>query len=158
MSSSNSDDESHALRGPIDRGALIDFRNTFERTEPLADAALDDFFDPNELRIELSDGVGTAESARFDVAWTTSGDYNIHYTDTADRNLRWDAHPNDYPRAPEDEHFHPPPAAATDPSDVEDSCIEVSEIELVARATHKLWRNIYEQESFDGVNEVSDPP
>lgn len=158
MSSSNPDDESHALRGPIDRGALIDFRDTFERAEPLADAALDDLFNPNELRIKFSDGVGTAKSARFDVVWTTSGDYNIHYTDAEGRNLRWDVHPNDYPRPPEDEHFHPPPDASTDPSDVEDSCIDVSEIELVARATHKLWRNVYEQESFDGVNEVSNPP
>lgn len=46
MSNSNSDGESHALRGPIDRGALIDFRDTFERAEPLADTALNNLFYP----------------------------------------------------------------------------------------------------------------
>jgi hypothetical protein len=158
MSRRESDDESHALRGPIDRGALIDFRDTFERAEPLATTTLDDFLDPSELRIELSDGVGTAESARFDVGWTTRNDYNIHYTDTAGRNLRWDVHPNGYPHASKDKHFHPPPDASTDTSDVEDSCIDMSEIELVTQATHKLWRNVYEQGSFERVNEVSNPP
>lgn len=151
-------DESHSLRGPTDRGALLDFLHTFERLEPLASGSLDDFLDPAELRIELDDGVGSAARARLDVVWTTQDDYNIHYTDDASQNVRWDVHPNDYPNAPGDEHFHPPPHASSDPNDVEDSCIEVTEIELVARAVQKLWRFAYGQASFDGVNNLKDPP
>lgn len=157
MSGRDSTVESHALRGPTDRGALIDFRDAFSQEEPLAAGALDDFLNPDELRIALTDGVGAAESARIDVIWTTKDDYNIHYTDTEARNLRWDIHPNDYPHPSGDKHFHPPPTASSDAQDVEDSCIEISEIELVARATHTLWRTAYDQSSFDGINEVADP-
>ena len=158
MEGDASDSESHSLRGPIDRGALLDFRDTFEQLEPLATGELDDFLSPNELRLELDDGVGDAESARFDVVWTTRDDYTIHYTDNTDVNLRWDIHPNDYPQVPEDRHFHPPPNATSDPAAVEDSCIEVSEIVLVARAAHVLWRHSYEQGSFEDVNGHTDPP
>lgn len=158
MAGRNFDAESHALRGPTDRGALIDFRDAFERMEPLATGELDDFVDPDELQIVLHDAVGAAGRARFDVVWTTHDDYNIHYTDDTARDFRWDVHPNDYPKAAGDGHFHPPPDASTDPRDVEDSCIEVSAIELVARAVHKLWRNAYEQGSFAGVNDAANPP
>lgn len=158
MQGPTSRDESHSLRGPTDRGALLDFLETFERLEPMASGTLDDFLDPSELRINLDDGIGSAEGARLDVVWTTRDDYNIHYTDDASQNLRWDVHPHDYPKAPADRHFHPPPSASSDPNDVEDSCIVVSEIELVARAVHKLWRHAYEQGSFDGVNDLKDPP
>lgn len=158
MSSWSAESESHTLRGATDRGALLDFRDTFERLEPLASGELDDFLNPDELQLSLADGIGTAEYARIDVVWTTDGDYNIHYTDSDSRNFRWDVHPNDYPNAPGDKHFHPPPEASTDPQDVEDSCIEVSELELVARAVHILWRVAYEQGSFEGVNEASNPP
>lgn len=137
--------EAHSLRGPTDRGALLDFRSAFEEAEPLAEGELDDFLNPDKLRILLADGVGEADSARLDVVWTTFGDYSVHYTDSAERDLRWDLHPHDYPNPPGDEHFHPPPDAPSDPAVVEDSCIEVSEVELVARATHKLWRRAYEE-------------
>lgn len=157
MSGDDTDAESHVLRGPMDRGALIDFCDTFDQDEPSADGALDDFLDPSELRIALTDGVGAAESARIDVVWTTKNDYNIHYTDTEARNLRWDLHPHDYPHPPGDKHFHPPPMASSD-APVEDSCIEISEIELVARATHTLWRTAYDHGSFDGINEAVNPP
>lgn len=90
--------------------------------------------------------------------WTTRDDYNIHYTDDAGVDLRWDVHPNDYPPALDDKHFHPPPNATSDPASVEDSCIEVSELVLVARATHVLWRHAYEQGSFEAVNELVNPP
>jgi hypothetical protein len=126
--------------------------------EPLSTAVLDDFLDPDELRIELSDGVGAADSARFDIAWTTTDDCDIHYTDPEGRNLRWDVHPNEYPRATGDKHFPPPPDATSDPNDVEDSCISVTEIELVARAVHKRWREAYECGSFKEINNAKNPP
>lgn len=158
MNSRDFDDQSHSLQGPTDRGALIDFRDTFCRQEPLADGRLDDFIDPDELRVTLTDGVGTAEGARLDIVWTTKDNYNIHYTDTQARDLRWDVHPNDYLDITDMKHFHPPPDASSDPQDVEDSCIEISEIMLVARATHKLWRTAYDRGSFEGINNVSNPP
>lgn len=153
-----SNDDSHALRGATDRGALLDFRETFERMDPVASGTLDDFFDPDKLQVDLNDGVGDAETARFDVVWTTVDDYNVHYTDDAGRNVRWDVHPNEYPDAPEDSHFHPPPDASADPQEVEASCIDVSEVELVARAVHRLWRNAYERGTLDGVNDAVNPP
>lgn len=158
MSDRMPESDSHSLRGPTDRGALLDFRAVFEDEEPVADGELDDFLSPDELRIALADGVGDADSARIDVDWTTLDDYSIHYTDAEGVNLRWDVHPNDYPNAPDDEHFHPPPDASNDPADVADSCIEVSEIELVARATHKLWRTAYERGSFEAANDAVNPP
>lgn len=151
-------DESHARRGAVDRGAMLDFRDTFDRMEPLATGELDDFLDPRELRIELGDGVGDAERGRFDVVWTTRDDYDVHYTDDAGRDFRWDCHPNDYPDVPGNEHFHPPPDASSDPETVEESCLRVSEIELVARAVQKLWREAYENGAFEGINDATGPP
>lgn len=158
MTSSRPADESHALRGPTDRGALLDFLRTFERMEPFASGSLDDFLDPSDLQIELSDGIGPAERSRFDVVWTTRDDYSIHYTDNASQNCRWDNHPHNYPDAHGDAHFHPPPEASSNSSAVEDSCIEVTEIELVARAIHKLWRQAYERGTLDGINDASNSP
>lgn len=149
--------ETHAVRGPVDRGALLDFREAITRREPLATGELDDFLDPSVLYIHFEEGVGEADSGRFDVVWTTRDDYNIHYTDDT-RNLRWDVHPHDYPEPPEDRHFHPPPDASSDPDLVEDSCIEVSEIVLVALATLELWRTAYYRRSFDGINQIVNPP
>lgn len=119
--------------------------------EPLATGELDDFFDPDELRIELEDSVGDAETARFDVVWTTVDDYNVHYTDDAGRNVRWDVHPNEYHGVSGDAHFHPPPDASADPQEVEESCIDVSEVGLVARAVHRLWQSAYEQGAHSTV-------
>ncbi|MDY6775305.1 MAG: hypothetical protein SV253_04400 [Halobacteria archaeon] len=126
--------------------------------EPLATAELDGFLSPDVLRIRLDDGIGDAQSSRIDVVWTVHDDYNIHYTDDAGRDFRWDLHPHEYPRPADDRHFHPPPDASTDTDDVEESCIQVSEIELVARAVHELWRRAYETGSMDGVNGYSNPP
>ena len=158
MEENASREESHALRGPTDRGALCDFRDVFEKMEPLSDGTLDDIVDPSELNIHLDDGIGAAESARLDVDWTTHGDYNIHYTDADGRDLRWDLHPNDFPVASDERHFHPPPEATSEPNAVEESCIERRSTELVARATQKLWRKAYDNESFAGVNDAADPP
>lgn len=155
MGGDEADAESHALRGAIDRGALTDFRDVFERQEPLATGRLDDPLDPSVLRIDLDEGVGSAAFARLDVVWTTRDDYSIHYTDPSGRDVRWDRHRNDFPRVPGDRHFHPPPDAS---SDVRPSCIAVAEIELVARAAVKCWREAYETGSLDTINELRDPP
>ncbi|WP_226483338.1 hypothetical protein [Natrinema amylolyticum] len=129
-----------------------------EDEEPLADAELDDFFNPNELHIFLSDGVSKAREGRFDVEWSTQGDYNIHYTDDLGNDLRWDVHPHDYTDPDDDPHFHPPPDASNDDDDVEDSCITVSTVELVARATVRLWRDVYPDGSLADSNDLIDPP
>lgn len=150
--------ELHSLRGPTDRGSLLDFRDTFARMEQLASGELDDFLDPAELRVRLDDGVGDAEAARLDVEWTTMDDYTVHYTDAAGRDLRWDVHTHDYPRPTGDAHFHPPPDASYDPEEVVGSCIEVSEVSLVAWAVHALWRRAYERGTLDGINAVENPP
>lgn len=150
--------ETHAVRGPVDRGALLDFREAITRREPLTTCELDDFLDPSQLHVHFDEGVGEADSGRFDVAWTTQDDYNVHYTDDTHRNLRWDVHPHDYPKPPADKHFHPPPDASSDSGLVEDSCIEVSEIVLVALATLQLWRTAYQRGSFDGINQIINPP
>ncbi|WP_338003447.1 hypothetical protein [Natronoglomus mannanivorans] len=126
--------------------------------EPLATGSLEGEIRTTSLRIQLDDGIGRADHGRFDVRWSTTGDYNIHYTDDLDRNLRWDVHPHDFPAPTGDEHYHPPPNAASDPDSVEGSCITVREVELVARATVTLWRDAYDRGSVNGANELVDPP
>lgn len=150
--------ESHALRGEIDRKALIEFRDIVEDIEPMASAELDDYAAPNELNIYLEDGIAHSSGGRFDVRWSTVNDYNIHYSDVIPRGFRWDVHPHEYLEPTDDRHFHPPPNASKDEDDVEASCIEVSVVELVARATMTCWREAYEAESYEVVNEIDDPP
>lgn len=153
-----STDESHSLRGPIDRRSLRHFRDEFERVEPLASGRLDDPFDPSELQITLDDGIGDAEDGRFDVRWSMKDDYNIHYSDSRGPDLRWDVHPHDYPGPNDGSHFHPPPEASSHSGDVAKSCIRVRRVSLVAMATAKIWREAYQTGLLDGVNNVSDPP
>ena len=150
--------EPHSLRGPIDRAALLEFRDVVESVEPLASAELDDFFDPGELRITLEDGIGDASEGRFDVAWSIRDDYNVHYTDDLGRDLRWDRHPHGYPSPADDPHFHPPPDASSEPSVVEDSCVGVGSVPLVARATIALWRAAYESGTLEDANDLENPP
>ena len=150
--------ESHALRGAPDGKALRRFREIFETQEPLACGEVDDVLNPQTLALHLSDGVGPAETARIDVRWSTTDDYNIHYTDSAGVDLRWDRHPHEYPSPPAEFHFHPPPAAASTPTDVEPSRIDETRIDIVARAVHKLWRTIYEEHSFSDANTAENPP
>lgn len=152
--------EGHSLRGPTARGSLIDIRDVIDRAEPLADPTLDDFLDPQRLHVDLNDGIGPADSARIDVDWTVVGDYSIHYTDSVGTDFRWDSHPHDgdYVHVPGPAHFHPPPDASSDPADVEASCIEQTQEELVARAVLKLWRATYHRGSLSGVNAGSNPP
>lgn len=149
--------ESHTLRGEIDRHALIDFRDSVEEIEPLASAELDDYVDPDELNIYLDDGIAHSSGGRFDVRWSTQNDYNIHYSESP-RGFRWDVHPHQYTAPVGDGHFHPPPAASSDDGDVESSCIEVRDIDLVARATISLWRVAYDEASYEILNEATNPP
>lgn len=160
MGGSIGPDETHALRGPIDRPALITIRDLLNDAEPLATAALDDFLDPRVLGVALDDGLRDATSGRFDVQWTTVGDYAFHYTDPRGIDCRWDRHPHDgdYVDAPGPEHFHPPPDASSDPGDVEASCIAQSPAPLVARAVLKLWRTAYHADSLAPLNAGRNPP
>ncbi|MFC5368609.1 hypothetical protein [Salinirubrum litoreum] len=150
--------ESHSIRGAIDAGALYDVRAEFERLEPPARGSLDDPVNPSELRLHLDDGIGEATSATITVRWSVTDDYNVHYSDELDRILRWDVHPHEYPAPAGDPHYHPPPTASSDDDDVEPSCIRVTEIVLVVRAVHQLWRAGYDTASTDPLNDVTDPP
>ncbi|RBI60617.1 hypothetical protein DMJ13_16675 [halophilic archaeon] len=156
----NETDESHSLRGPIDRSALLTIRDIIEREEPLAAPSLDDYLNPTILEVPLDDGLCRAESARIDVQWTTRADYKFHYTDADDVNFRWGKHPHDgdYIHVPGLEHFHPPLDATADPDDVEESCINQSVETLVTRAVLKLWRVAYHADSYDPLNTASNPP
>lgn len=147
-------DEHSEVFGPIDASALREIRDLFVDREPLVEtASLDDPLNPQTLSVALADGIGVASTARFDVRWSLSDNYAFHYTDARDRDLRFDCHPK--PDAPT-RHFHAPPEAASRP--VEPSCITVTEASLVTRAVVQLWRNAYDRESLNGINDAEDPP
>jgi hypothetical protein len=147
-------DESPEVFGPIDAGALREIRDLFMEIEPLVETArLDDPLNPQTLSIELSDGIGDASAARFDVRWSLAGNYAVHYTDDHGRNFRFDRHPK--PDA-STRHFHPPPDAPSRP--VESSCITVSEVALLTRAVLQRWRHAYDRGTFDGINDAENPP
>lgn len=152
--------ESHSLRGPIDRPALLAIRDLFDETEPFAMARLDDFLNPRALEVQYEDGLQSAERARIDVQWTTRNDYKYHYTDTDGVDLRWGRHPHngDYVQVPGLEHYHPPPSASADPSIVQESCIKQRPETLVTRAVIKLWRVAYHADSLAPLNSGSNPP
>ncbi len=139
--------------GRIDLPALRRIRDLWLELEPLVDStAYDDPVAPTELQVSLSDGVGDAESARLDIEWSDRGMYTFHYVDGTGVNWRFDRHPNTHsPLA----HFHPPPdaAGAADPS-----CIEVTEVSLVTRTVHAMWRTAYEDVDLARLNRGSDPP
>ncbi|QSG10575.1 Uncharacterized protein HSBGL_0134 [Halapricum desulfuricans] len=113
---------------------------------------------PDELRLHLDDGIGEATSANLTVRWSVQNDYNVHYSDDTGRNLRWDVHPHEYTEPDGDGHHHPPPNASSDDDDVAESCIRVTEIVLVARAVHQLWRAGYESGTAEPLNDATDPP
>ncbi|MEF8814983.1 MAG: hypothetical protein V5A55_14405 [Halovenus sp.] len=149
-----SEDDRAGEFGPIYLPALQRIRDLWVELEPLVDAtSYDDVVAPRELQIRLSDGLGDAESARLDIQWSELGMYSFHYVDTDDVNWRFDRHPNTH--APE-EHFHTPPDAAT--TAAEPSCIDVTEVSLVARAVHAMWRAAYENDDVDRLNSASNPP
>lgn len=140
--------------GVVDPAALTIVRNVLHDAEPLvSESSYDNPFDPATLRIHLSDGIGSAGKTRFDIRFTDRGHYNVHHTNDAGVDFRWDRHPNDHsPLA----HFHRPPDAAT--ADAPASCIEVTEPALVARAALKMWRRAYETGDLGGLNAARDPP
>lgn len=150
--------ESHSLRGAIDVTKLDAFRDAFVSIEPTASAAIDDRVNPRELRLTIPFGVGEADRTVFTVRWTTAGDYNIHYSDSAGRNLRWDRHPHDFSLPFDERHFRPPPDATTEDDAVEASSIETDRIVLVARAVHLSWRSALDDGSIDGMNAGTNPP
>jgi len=81
--------------GPIYLPALQRIRDLWIELEPLVDeTSYDDVVAPTELRITLSDGLGDATSARFDIQWSELGMYSFHYVDSDDVNWRFDRHPN----------------------------------------------------------------
>jgi len=130
----------------------------FERLDPLAVGSLDDPVSPGELRLRLADGIGEAASASITVRRSVRDDYNAHYSDDVGRDLRWDIHLHGYTMPRGDAHYHPPPDAASDDPDVEDSCIEVTDLELVARAVHQLWRAAHETGDVEPLNDANSPP
>lgn len=139
--------------GAIDATALREIRNVFVAMEPLvASATLDDLIDPRTLAVELSDGVGTADTARFDVRWSVNGCYAFPHTDKLERNFRFDRHPK--PDAPT-RHFYRSPDTPSHP--IEPSCITVSKLPLVTRAVLQRWRDAYEYETLDAVNDGRNP-
>ena len=140
--------------GPIYLPALQRIRDLWVELEPLVDTtSYDDIVSPTELRIELADGIGAAATARFDIQWSQLDMYSFHYVDSANRNWRFDRHPNTH--SPE-KHFHPPPDRAT--ASAEPSCINVSEVSLVTRAVHASWRVAYDHADDSRLNCLSNPP
>jgi hypothetical protein len=149
----NGDDRAGEF-GPIYLPALQRIRNLWLDLEPLVrTTSYDDPISPTELHIELSDGLGTADAARFDIQWSELEMYSFHYIDTEDVNWRFDRHPNTH--SPEI-HFHPPPEAST--ATAEPSCIDVTEVSLVTRAVHAMWRAAYDNDDLSRLNSLSNPP
>ncbi|WP_276258021.1 hypothetical protein [Haloglomus litoreum] len=140
--------------GPIYLPALQRIRNLWLDVEPLVETtAYDDPISPTELHVELSAGLGSADTARLDIQWSELDMYSFHYVDADDLNWRFDRHPNTH--SPET-HFHPPPDAST--TAAEPSCIDVSEVSLVTRAVHAMWRAAYDHDDLSQLNSLSNPP
>jgi hypothetical protein len=140
--------------GAISLPALRRIRNLWVDLESLVtDTGYDDSIDPTELSIELADGLGDADTARFDIQWSVLDNYSFHYVDSAGVNWRFDRHPN--PHSPE-AHFHPPPDAPT--ATAEPSFIRVEEVSLVTRAVIAMWRAAYESGDRERLNSLSNPP
>lgn len=152
--------EAHSLRGPIDRPVLLAIHSVFTNQEPMATAELDDYLDPDILKVTFNEGLRGADIARIDIQWTTQDDYKFHYTDSREVNFRWGKHSHngDYVHVSGLEHYHPPPNASSDPDDVEESCIKQPREKLVARAVLKLWRAAYHRGSFAPLNAGQNPP
>jgi hypothetical protein len=75
--------------------------------------------------------------------------YSFHYVDSENVSWRFDCHPNTH--SPEI-HFNPPPDAAM--TAAEPSCIDVTEVSLVTRAVHAMWRAAYENEDLDRLSDL----
>lgn len=157
MAGTQESGESHSLRGPIDRAALVGIRDVINTEEPLATAELGDYLDPRKLEVTYDEGLRDAKHARMDVQWTTRDEYSFHYTDSRGIDLRWDRHPHagDYVHVSGLAHYHPPPDASSHPPDVKDSCITQIPALLVTRAVLKLWRAAYHAGSWSTLNDGS---
>lgn len=148
------DDDRAGEFGSIYLPALKRIRNIWLELEPLVETTTyDDIISPTKLHIDLTDGLGDADAARLDIQWSELDMYSFHYIDTADINWRFDRHPNTH--SPE-AHFHPPSDAST--ATAEPSCIDVTEVSLVTRAVHAIWRAAYEANNLDLLNSASNPP
>ena len=139
--------------GPIYLPALQRIRDLWLELEPLVETtAYDDVVAPTELQINLSDGLGDADSARVDIQWSELGMYSFHYVDSAGINRRFDRHPNTHsPKI----HFHPPPDATHE--DAVPSCIDVDTVPLVTLAVLQLWRDTLDTGDL-GTLQQPDPP
>ena len=140
--------------GPLDETALEQIRDVFATLDGLViESRFDSLLDPTKLIVRLNDGIGAADSCRFDVRWYHTGYYNFHHTDKQDVNFRFDYHPkSDAPN----KHFHPPPDASS--YHPQRSCISTTEPRLVTRAVHFLWRRAYEKNSLTQLNEAKNQP
>jgi hypothetical protein len=152
MQFDSGESESHGLRGAIDVTKLDAFRDAFTTIEPSASGAIDDRLNPRELRLTIPYGVEEADTTAFTVLWTTEDDYNIHYSDSAEHNLRWDIHPHDFSVPPDHRHFHPPSDASSADDEVTESCLKIPSVDLVARAVHLLWRQALDEGSLTDIN------
>lgn len=140
--------------GPIYLPALQRIRTIWLDLDPLVETTyLDNLVSPTQLHVDLTDGIGSADAARIDIQWSELDRYSFHYVDTDDVNWRFDRHPNTH--SPET-HFHPPPDAAT--ATAEPSCIAVTEVSLVTRAVHAMWRAAYDHDDLDRLNSLTNPP
>ena len=149
-----SDDDRAGEFGPIYLPALQRIRTLWLELEPLVETtSYDSVISPTELHVHLRDGFGSAGAARIDIQWSELDMYSFHYVDPGGINWRFDRHPNGH--SPEI-HFHPPPDATT--NDAERSCIEVTEVSLVTRAVHAMWRAAYGECEMDNLNGFSNPP
>jgi hypothetical protein len=139
--------------GRISLQALRRIRTLWLDIEPLVEeTSYDDSVLPTELHVSLADGIGDANTARFDIQWSRRRMYSFHYTDS-ERDWRFDRHPNTH--SPET-HFHPPPDAPS--TTARPSCITVTEVSLVTRAVHTMWRTAYKQSDLARLNSRSNPP
>lgn len=151
---SDVEDRAHRLRGAIDADVLFVLRDEFTRHAPLATATVDDVVSPRVLTVEVSAGLQETSTGRFDVQWTTAGDYKFHYTEIG-LDFRWGHHPHggDY-NVPGWAHFHPPPNASSDPNDVEPSCFTLRRPKLLVRSVLKNWHAAYHND-LDELNRAA---
>lgn len=134
------DDDLDGEPGTLDVIAMDEVRSAFTGLDGLIDGVgFQNLADPKSVHVYFTDGIGEATECRFDIRWYQRGYYNVHHTDSLDRNFRWDYHPK---MGAPDKHFHPPPDAPS--QDVEQSCLTAEEPHVVARIVHKLWRRAYD--------------
>lgn len=149
-----SDDDRAGEFGPIYLPALQRIRTLWLALEPLVETTYyDDIVSPTELHVALTDGLGTADAAQLDIQWSELNRYSFHYVDSNDVNWRFDRHPNTHSPV---RHFHPPPDAST--AAAEPSCIEETEVSLVTRAVHAMWRAAFDNDDVSRLNSLSNPP